>query len=85
MIYVIEAIINYAPGILVGPLLYIFKRQQNYSKLTDQHTIILENHDEKFDKLCVKLGSTVDQLGETNIRLAELTGILKEMHNHHPN
>ena len=82
VIYVIDSIIQNSPFVLAAPIAWLFRRNMSYTKTVDEHSIILENHNEKFDIICSKLEKTADNLGETNIQLAELTGILKEMHHH---
>ena len=69
---------DFLPATIAIPLAYIFRRQQNYAKTVDQHSIEIENNkediakqDKKFDNMCEKLGDVTAELHELNGTLRE--------------
>jgi hypothetical protein len=69
---------DFLPGIVAAPLVYIFRRQQNYSKTVDQHTIEINNQKEQIEKHDKKFYMMCDKLDVVTAELHELNGTLRE-------
>ena len=76
---------DFLPAFVAVPLAYLFKRQQNYTKTVNEHSIQIKNHDEKFEKICEHMTVLTDKMETTNMNLSRVAGILEEMHNHNHN
>ena len=69
---------DFLPAVVAAPLAYIFRRQQNYSKTVDQHTIQIDNQKDEIEKHDAKFETMCEKLSDVTSELHELNGTLKE-------